>query len=199
MASNSNPSSFTFTVAIVDKNGIPTFQFTKALQDWNTRITKSLNQLGELIGAISANSVITGRTEGIGTTVGNINSTGVITPPGLIPATDSEQGAVILPSGATSNVLGTASQSNTTDFDPAGAASTAQANAKTYTDSSSAATLSAAQSFASNASNITNGTLETARLAGITGSVTLAALTTLGTQGSITFQNGLITAVVAPT
>jgi hypothetical protein len=34
---------------------------------------------------------------------------------------------------------------------------------------------------------------------GITGSVTLAKITLAGTNGSITYQDGLITAVVAPT
>jgi hypothetical protein len=69
-----------------------------------------------------------------------------------------------------------------------GAANTAQSNAQTYTNA-----------FASNASNLTSGTLATSLLAGLSATVALAKLTVGGTNGSITFTNGLLTSKVDPT
>lgn len=43
------------------------------------------------------------------------------------------------------------------------------------------------------------GAIKSNGVSGLSGSVTLAKLTTGGTTGSITFSNGLITAVVSPT
>jgi hypothetical protein len=65
---------------IVGDDGAPKFQFLKTLQDWQTRINAGLGQLGELIGTfnglIAASAKIEGRTEGIGTTVSNIDVAG---------------------------------------------------------------------------------------------------------------------------
>jgi hypothetical protein len=185
---------------MVDKNtGMATRAFLNLFLTMYTSLSNSINSLGELIGDISAEAVITGRTEGIGTTVGNINAGGVITPPGLIPATDAAQGAVVLPSGASSNTLGSAALASATAFDPAGAAAAAQANAEAHANTVAATAQSNAQTFASNASNLSSGTVAFGRLPGITGTVTLAALTVGGTNGSLTFSNGVITAKVDPT
>lgn len=79
----------------------------------------------------------------------------------LPAATSSAQGAVELPSGASSNQLGTAAMQPTTSFDAAGAASTAQSNAET---------------FSANASNINSGTLPHAQLPSLVSSDITAAL-----------------------
>jgi hypothetical protein len=86
-------------------------------------------------------------------------------------------------------------------FDASGAATTAQANAESYTDTSSAATLASAENFAKNASNIIEGNLPLAQLpsAGITVTITTAKLTTGGANGSMTFANGLLVAQVQAT
>jgi hypothetical protein len=72
---------------IVGKNGEPHFQFLKTLQDWQTRINAGLGQLGELIGTfnglIASSAKIQGRTEGIGTTVSNIDVAGIVTANGV--------------------------------------------------------------------------------------------------------------------
>jgi hypothetical protein len=66
---------------IVDKDGNATFSFLKVLQQWNTQLQNGLNEIGQLIGEINASTVITGRTEGIGTTVGLIDDTGAASAP----------------------------------------------------------------------------------------------------------------------
>ncbi len=184
--------------AIVNQDRTASWEFVKILQNWSTQIANSLNQLGQLIGTISANAVISGRSEGIGTTVQNIDSHGVVQPAGVTPATDVAQGAVVLPTGAPSNLLGSAALKAVSWFDPAGAAAAAQSNAETFATNAANTAQSNAEAFSSNASNLTSGTVPNARLAGISGSVTLAKLTVSGTNGSLTFTNGLITAVVAP-
>ena len=199
-SSNSgNPSVNIFTEApIVDKNGKANYQFTKAMTDYFTRVNTSISSLGELVGSISAQATITGRKEGIGTTVGKINSSGVVQPTGLTAASTSAQGAVILPPGAPNNKLGTASLSNATDFDAAGSAAAAQANAQAFATNAANTAQSNAETFASDASNLETGTVALALLPGISGSFALAKLTVGGANGSLTFQNGVITAVVAP-
>lgn len=59
---------------LVDKSGNPSRAFLKKLQEWEAK----LNQAITLFGAISAQAKIQGRTEGIGTTVVNLTSTGKV-------------------------------------------------------------------------------------------------------------------------
>jgi hypothetical protein len=51
------------------------------LQGWDIKLQNGLNQIGQLIGEINAATKITGRTEGIGTTVGHIDDTGAALAP----------------------------------------------------------------------------------------------------------------------
>lgn len=62
--------------ALVDGQGRLTPDGLRLLSDWNTRLTNGLNLIGEFIGDLSPETKISGRTEGIGTTVQNITSTG---------------------------------------------------------------------------------------------------------------------------
>lgn len=191
------PSTFIATRApIADKTGMATWSFVKILQGWDTRLNNGLTTLGQLQGEISALTKISGRTEGIGTTVGNVDATGVMASPGMVAATAAAQGAVILPAGATGNTLGTAAMATAASFDPAGGAAAAQAAAQAHADSVAATAQANAQAFASNAANIAAGNLNIARmpLAGISVTITTAALTVGGTQGSMQFQGGILIA-----
>jgi hypothetical protein len=199
MSTNSFPA---LRVPIIDlKTGMMDWTWIQWFVDAQNRLQNGLNQLGQLKGNIAASTQIIGRSEGIGTTVQHLSDTGVIDSSGMTSATPTAQGAVILPEGASGNTLGSAAMQDRNAFDAVGAAATAQANAEGYTDTSSAATLTSAENFAKNASNITEGNLPIAQLpaAGITVTITTAKLTTLGANGSMTFQNGLLVAQVAAT
>jgi hypothetical protein len=187
--------------AIVNKDGTASWEFVKILQNWALQINNSLNAIGQFIGTLSPNATVGGRSGTLGAALQNIDSTGILQPPGITPATPLAQGGVILPTGASSNLLGTAALQPTTAFDPAGAAATAQTNAETFATAAANTAQSNAETFASNASNITSGNLALAQLptAGITHTSPLAKLTTLGTNGSLTFTNGILTAAVDPT
>jgi hypothetical protein len=179
---------------ITEKDGTATRSFLQILIGWDTKLNNGLNSTGQLIGNIDPATRVIPRVEGLGTTLQHINSSGVMLSPGLFSATTLAQGAVILPAGAINNTLGTASIQPATAFDAAGSAAAAQSNAETYAAAQAATAQSNAEAFAGNASNINSGTLATARLAGLSATITTAALTVGGTQGSMTFTNGLLTA-----
>ncbi len=202
---------------LVGKDGRLTAAGLYLFQDWNTRLTNGLNQIGQLIGEINAQTEISGRAGGIGaalqnldvngvTTDGGVDFTrsyvnkslsnigGVATPAQLPPATPADQGAVQLPVGAVSNTLGDAALQPSTAFDPAGAAAAAQGNAETFATAAATTAQGNAEAYARNASNLSSGTVATALLAGLTATIVTAPLTVGGTSGSMTFTNGLLTA-----
>jgi hypothetical protein len=189
---------------LVGNDGRATFAFLKWLQSIGTTVNGAFDSSGNYQGPIGDKATIDGR-ETLASIVENIGVDGVVTPEGLPAATNVAQGAVFMPVGAPDNHLGTAAIRPTTDFDPAGAAGAAQAAAEAHADSVAAAAQSNAESFATaadvivaanaaNASNLTSGTVDVARLPGISITITTAALTGLGTQGSMTFTNGILTA-----
>lgn len=67
---------------IVDKNGQPTRELIKKLQEFDSKLRDSVNLNGQLIGLIKglidAGAKISGRTEGIGTTVGKLDANGIV-------------------------------------------------------------------------------------------------------------------------
>lgn len=91
----------------------------------------------------------------------------------LPAATTSTQGAVILPTGASSNTLGTAAMSATSDFDASGAASTA---------------LSTAETYSANASNLSRGSV----------SASLLPAATTSTQGAVILPSGASSSTLGP-
>lgn len=178
------------------KTGYLTWGAQKLLQQWQQQLKGGFDSLGNLISNLSPAILINGRTGTIGAILSNISAVGVVQPVGMSSATPSQQGAVILPLGATSNMLGTASTQPAGAFDAIGAAATAQANAQTYAAAQATTAQSNAQAFASNASNLTSGTVPVARLSGLSVVITTAKLTSTGANGSMTYTNGLLTSQV---
>lgn len=197
-------SPLTASSQLVDpKTGIPTAYGQVALQRMITALNSALTLLGEFNGIIGTGATIQGQVGTVAAKVqhlgatGNLNAinlTGVVAAAQLPAAVPLAQGAVQLPTGAVSNVLGSAALEPTTSFDPAGAAATAQTNAETFATAAANTAQTNAESFASNASNLSSGTVPNARLSGLTVTITTAQLTTLGAQGSMIFTNGLLTA-----
>ena len=181
---------------IVDSDGAANRWFIKVLQDWDTKLANGLNRIGQITQDIPLVTKIEGRGQ-IGAILGNISDSGVIDAAGMASATSAAQGAVKLPAGASTNVLGDASLQPVSAFDPSGAAASAQTAAQAHADAVAATAQANAESFASNASNLTSGVLDPARLSGFTGTITTAKLTTGGANGSMTFQNGLLISQVA--
>jgi hypothetical protein len=186
-------------VPVIDQHGRLSYTWLKQFQQWQLQLSSGFDVNGNLIGNINPTVKIVGRTGNIGSILQHISATGVIDGAGMAPATTLEQGAVVLPAGATSNTLGTAAIEPSTAFDPAGAAAAAQSNAQTFATGAANTAQSNAEAFASDASNLATGTVALARLPGINVTITTAALTVGGTQGSQTFVNGVLTAQVQAT
>lgn len=158
--------------------------FTNVIQ----RIQNGLDIIGRFTGQLAADATIEGHAGTVGTTFQHLTAsgqfvasqlTGTVAPTALPLASGAIQGAVIAP-GST---LGSASLADTSAFDPAGAAATAQASAESYANAQDTITLNAAKAY-------TDGKF----LPGLSVTITTAALTGTGTQGSMTFTNGLLTA-----
>jgi hypothetical protein len=64
---------------LVNSDGTATPDFTRKLQQWESKLSYTINQLGQITG----NTQIAGRTEGVGTTLQNVDSGGVITANGI--------------------------------------------------------------------------------------------------------------------
>lgn len=64
---------------IVNSDGTASRDFTKKLQEWESKLSYTINQLGQ----ITPNTQVQGRTDGIGTTLQNIDSTGIVTASGV--------------------------------------------------------------------------------------------------------------------
>src|SRR6266567_668510 len=59
---------------IADKDGKLHRDWQKKFQEWESKLWQTIN----LVGEIAANARISGRTEGIGTTVGQLDATGIV-------------------------------------------------------------------------------------------------------------------------
>jgi hypothetical protein len=165
---------------------------TLAWRNWFRSVTAAVGEgfdpQGNYQGPIGTHATIAGR-ETLATIVQHLLDSGIIEPAGLPAATDAEQGAVILPAGATSNTLGSAATHAAGDFDPTGSAAAAQTAASAHADTVAATAQTNAESFATTS-------IAAAFAPGIT-----IVITTFGptTNGSQTFTNGLLTAQVQAT
>lgn len=211
-------STFVFSrTAIVDKDGMPTFAFLKQLQIWSTQLQNGLNQIGQLIGEIDASAVITGRTEGIGTTVGHIDDTGAalapmvdFSRPYLNKTTDHIDDGTGSPlaGGAVAHQALVASTPVTGQVLVFGGA-TWDPSHPTFAGVSGTidpATQIPASGVAPGTYPLATVTVDAQGLvtaatpgAGINATIITAALTVGGTQGSMTFVNGTLTAQVQAT
>ena len=201
MSSNPNNlvvSPFTPRTKLVDDNGFATWDFLKFAQGLAQAVNNALDILGQFNGVIGPQATIASRTGTLQDIVQHLTAAGQlaanqligIVQPAQLPAADpAAQGAVQLPAGAPTNVLGSAALSSASAFDPAGAASTAQTNAETFASG-------VASTAQLNAETYTDG-----KFTGAVGHVvTLAKITTGGANGSLTFNsNGLLTGFVDPT
>jgi len=180
---------------LVDSNGRATLAFLKWMQNIGATINQGFDQQGNYQGPIGTFATIAGR-KYLAEIVARIGTDGVVEASGLPAATDTEQGAVVMPAGAVSNVLGSAAIRSATSFDPAGSATAAEAAANTHAD----AAASTAQSNAEASSNaFTTTAIATAFSPGISVVITTAKLTVGGANGSMTFVDGLLTGQVAAT
>ena len=171
---------------IVDKDGTANRFFVKVLQDWDTKLSNGLNQIGQITQSIPQATAIVGRVA-IGLILQFIGDDGVVLPAGLPAATPANQGAVILPAGALNNTLGSASVQPSTAFDPAGSATAAQTAAQTFATGAANTAQANAQAFATAA-------VTAAFAPGMNVTITTAKLTVGGANGSMTFSSGLLTA-----
>jgi hypothetical protein len=178
----------------LDANGRVSWTWLKLLQQWQKQLSAGFDQNGNLISSIAASVQIIGHDGSIGTILAHIDANGIVLSDGLPAATPDAQGAVKLAAGSVGNTLGSAAMQPASAFDAAGAAAAAQTAAETHADAVSSQAQSNAEAFASNAANITSGILDTNRLGGLSAVITTAALTGGGSQGSMTFHNGLLVA-----
>ena len=186
-------SNTTPTGPIVDKDGKANFAFIKWMQNAAKVINQGFDPQGNYQGPIGADATINGR-HTLASITAKIGTDGVIESDGLPAATPSAQGAVFMPPSAVDNHLGTAAIADSAAFDPSGAAAAAQTAAEAHADTVASTAQSNAEAFASDATNLTSGIIPLARLPGLTVTITTAALTVGGTQGSMDFQNGLLVA-----
>lgn len=158
---------------IVNRQGQTAYDWVKFFQNLAQAVNSALTILGEFNGIIGTQASIEGRAGTLAGAVQHLSATGFLASTALtgvlqsgqLPAAvPTSQGAVVLPSGAVSNTLGSASLAETTAFDPAGSAAAAQTAAEAYAAAQASAAQTAAESFASNASNIVSGTLAAAQL-----------------------------------
>jgi hypothetical protein len=146
------------TPLIDARTGQMDFAWVKFFQGLAQAVNAALDILGQFQGVIGAKATVVGHLGTLQHTIQHLTAIGqlsanqligVIPPPQLPPALSTSQGAVVLPSGAPSNVLGSAALSSSSAFDVFGAAAAAQ---------------TAAEAFAANGSNISSGTVAPARI-----------------------------------
>ena len=184
-------SNTTPTGALVDDQRRATFGMLKWMQSVGKLVNQGFDQAGNYQGPIGSQATIVGR-RFLATIVQHLSDAGVIDSAGLPAASPTAQGAVKLAVGSVGNTLGSAAMESTASFDPSGSAAAAQANAEAFASS-------AAGTAQSNANTYTDSKVAAAFAPGISVTITTAALTGTGTQGSMTFTNGLLTAQVQAT
>lgn len=192
---------------IVDKDGIATFPFLKILQDWETKLQNGLNQIGQIIQSIPFATKIVGRAEGIGTTVQNIDSNGVMLADGIdFDRAYLNKNTDHIADGTGSPLAGGKAAQVALVVSPPTPEPSQWINGFTggvftkkrpaFSDLSGHATSEQIPALSGLSGQITEAQLPAA---GLSVTITTAALTPTGTQGSMTFTNGILTAEVQAT
>lgn len=218
MANELKPAS-TFVAArvpIVDDNKMATWNFLKILQDWDTKLRNGLNSIGQITQSIPASTTVGNRPEGIGTTLQNLDSDGVLLGPGadfsrayvnkdtdhITDGTGSPMagGKVAFAAlVASAPVAGKTLEFDGAHWLPVAIAVSEPVATSEWINSYDAATGAFTKSrpvFADIAGQITTAQLPPD---GITATVTTAKLTTLGANGSMDFVNGILVSQVQAT
>jgi len=219
---------FASRAPIVEKGGIASFSFVHLLQEWDTKLRNGLDLIGQTL-KISPTATIGGRAGTLTTALQHIDSAGILSssaisgtlPHGTLPsasigAIGGVQAINPVPNQWVNSIdtSGLPQTSQPGFGNIAGTVGAAQLPAPTVgTLGGVEANAPAAHQWlnAINASGVPqlsqpafadiSGNLTTSQLpvAGASNTVPLAKITGLGTDGSLTVTNGLITAIVLPT
>lgn len=194
---------------IVDqRTGQMAFEWLKFFQNTAEAINAALTILGEFNGVLGPDTSVSGKTGTVPNILQHLDSTGVIQPPGLptpsigalggVQAADPAAGKFV----TSIDALGVP-QLGTVSYSEVSGAPTPPQNMPSSPSEWVNSYDSATGIFAKSqpAFSDISGKISTIQLpaAGGSGTVTLAALTVGGTQGSVTFTNGILTAFVDPT
>lgn len=192
---------------ITDSSGNPTYAFLKQLQLWQQQLTNGLNAIGQITQDIPPTTPIEGRTEGIGTTVQFIDSGGIVLADGIDFARAYINKNTDHIADGTGSPLsgGKAAEIALVTSPPAVephkwvdglVADVFTKSQPAFSDISGAATASQVPDL-----DALDGRITVAQLpsAGISVTITTAAITPTGAQGSMTFENGILTAQVPAT
>lgn len=195
---------------IVDpQTGQMSWEWTKWFQDAQLKLSSGLNQLGQLIGDISANTKISGRIGTIGDALkyvdpigqfSAIQLSGIVAPASLPSAGIGSHGAVQAINPTTHQWVNSIDTSGVPQLsqpafsDLSGSASAGQVPALSALSGS--VTAGQVPALSGLSGRITTGQLPSS---GLSVTITTAKLTTGGTTGSMTFTDGILTAHVDAT
>lgn len=186
------------------------WEWVKKFQEWELKLQNGLDLIGQFIGTLGPQVQIAGRTGTISTALQNISGAGVL----AATAISGTLGSAHLPTPTIGGIGGVQANNPVphqwvNSIDTAGVPVLSQPG---YGDIAGTPTLPATAAPVLhewvNGYDAVTGLFSQAQPAysdisgtptGVTGTVTLAALTGPGTQGSITFANGIATGFVQPT
>ena len=194
-------------IPIVDSDGLAVPFFTKVLQDWDTKLRNGLNTIGQITQDIPITTKVAGRTEGIGTTLHNLDASGVMLAAGIDFSRAYVNKNTDNIADATGNPLagGKAAYKALVAFPPTPvtsqwvrglAAGVFVLGQPAFSDVTGIVTPAQVQALSSLSGQIAMGQLPSA---GISAVVNTAKLTVGGANGTMTFTNGVLTAQVQAT
>ena len=211
MANQVSPSGFGAIVRgpVTDKGGTASTGFLQLMRDWNTRITNSMDLKGHFIGVLSILATVDGRPGTLSEAIQNLTPTGQLPssaltgalPSGLLPPSGiGSLGGVAANNPVPNEWINSIDTSGNPQLSQPGFGNIAGVASPAQVPALSALSGAVTPAQCPTLSNL-NGQITTGQLppSGISGTVTLAKLTGGGTNGSLTYTNGIITAVVNPT
>jgi hypothetical protein len=192
---------------IADKDGMATWSFIKILQGWDTQLQNGLNSQGQIIGDIPFGTVIVGRDVGIGFILQNLDDSGIVKDAGVdFSRAYTNKNTDHINDGAGSPLAGGKEAYTALVTSPpvpvashwvrGFAGGLFVLSQPSFADLSGTSSAGQIPPLSSLSGQITDGQLPAN---GLSVTITTAALTTLGTQGSMTFTNGILTGQVQAT